>query len=79
MYFLYFNWQTRVFAVIPTGVTITPHYDGEEIYRSESKEELIGIAKGLLIARYGRQAYGMEGLRKAARVVDVSGIRIKED
>jgi len=65
---LFFNERTQAFTIIPTGVTITEHHDGHEIYRSENVDELRGIAKGLIFARFcSHPLYTLEGVSRAVQ------------
>jgi len=65
---LFFNERTQAFTIIPAGVTITEYHDGHEICRSENVDELRGIAKGLMFARFcSPPLYTLEGVSKAVQ------------
>jgi len=78
MFYLYFSERTQVFTIIPTGVTITEHHDGQQIYRSENIDELRGIAKGLMFARFcSPPLYTLDSVSKA--VITSAIVREKID
>jgi|WetSurMetagenome_2_1015567.scaffolds.fasta_scaffold815987_1 hypothetical protein len=78
MYALYFNERRQIFTIIESGVTVSEFYDGHSIARSESVEELRGIAKGFIYARFcNPPMYTVDSLIKAA-LVEVN-IKEKKD
>ncbi len=66
MFSLYFNEKRQAFTIIQSGVTVTEFYDGTSILMSENVDELRGIAKGIMFARYCESPYyTVEALAKA--------------